>query len=311
MRKSVAVKSSPLTWSCRALWLSLPLLLGDLFSARLTGTTAVATTVWQLFLWAAWVLGMGASVVQLPRALTVMRMVMPLAALTGVAFWLTAGWADVGMDRGPGVLGIIGLVVSFAVAGLVMSADVGADFIDGASYGDEQRLGLSPPAFLLVGPIQILWFFGTVPIVLCAALFAAELWLQGVFALVPSLVACWYGFRLLNRLSERCVVMVPAGMTLVDSLALAEPTLFRRDDTVRLGPAVVGADGRDGVLDLTVGAPGLVLAMDFSRQLTVVPSPRRGGVAEPVEVSSVLIAPSRPGRLLEIAESRRISVSRA
>ena len=37
---------------------------------------------------------------------------------------------------------------------------------------------------------------------------------------------------------------------------------------------------------------------------------RRGGVATPIETSSVLVAPSRPGDLLAIAQDRRIAVDR-
>lgn len=305
MRKSVAVKSSPLTWSCRALWLSVPLLLGDLFTARLVGTSHTATVVWQVFLWGTWLVIGSASLVQLPRALTVVRMGVPLAPLVGIVFWSTAN-----TSQRPGALGVAGVVVSLVVAAMVMSADLGADFIDGASYGDERRLGLNPPVFVLAGPVPVLWMLAAVPTIGSMVLLASARWGMGVVVAVIAIGGWWYGFRLLNRLSERCLVLVPAGITLVDPLSLAEPTLFRRDDIVRLGPAVVGADETPGVLDLTVGASGLVISVEFSRQLTVVPAPERRQVAESVEITSVLIAPSRPGRLLDLAQQRRVAVGR-
>lgn len=305
MRKSVAVKSSPLTWLCRALWLSVPLLLGDVFTTRLIGTSRTATIVWEGFLWALWALVVVAMLVQLPRSLTIVRMLVPLAPLLGIVFWSTA--TEV---QRPGVVGMIGLVVALIVAALAMSADVGADFIDGASYGDERRQGLNPPVFLLVGPIQALWLGAAVPSLVSVTLLASSRWLPGGIAAVIAIVMSWYAFRLLHRLSERCVVLVPAGLTLVDPLSLTEPTLFRRDDIVRLGPAVIGSEQVDGVADLTVGAPGLVVSLEFSRPLSIVPVAERGRVTEPVEVTSVLIAPSRPGRMLDLAQKRRITVGR-
>lgn len=299
------MKSSPLTWLCRALWLSVPLLLGDVFTKRLADVSRTTSVVWQVFLWVAWLLVGVALLVQLPRTLTVLRMGVPVAPLLGVLFWSTSGSSGY-----PGVLGVLGVIVSFVVAALVMSADVGADFVDGASYGDERRLGLNPPVFLLVGPIQALWLLAVVPTVSSVTLFATARWLAAAIGLIVASAGWWYSFRLLNRLSERCLVLVPAGLTLVDPLALAEPTLFRRDDIVRLGPAVVGSDDASGVLDLTAGAPGLVVSMDFSRQLTVIPAVSRGQVAASVEITSALVAPSRPGRLLDLAQQRKVAVGR-
>lgn len=300
------MKSSLLTWLCRALWLFVPLLLGDVFTTRLTGATGSARMIWQVFLWAVWLVGVVASFVQLPRSLTVMRMIMPAALVLGGAFWLTA--PD---GQRAGILGVSGLILALVVAVLVMSADVGRDFIDGASYGDETRLGLAVPVFLLIGPIQMLWLLGTAPVAVSVALLASARWGLGATVGAIAVVLSSYSYRSLNRLSERCLVLVPAGITLVDPLSLAEPTLFRRDDVVRLGPAVVGADADGSVADLTVGAPGLVVSMDFSRELSIVPVPERGQIAEPVEIRSVLVSPTRPGVLLEMAEARRIAVSRS
>lgn len=305
MGKSVAVKSSPLTWLCRALWLSLPLLLGDVFTARLSDASTTTTVVWQVFLWSVWLAAGIASLVQVPTALTIVRMMVPMAPVLGAVWWLTSD-----TDQRAGLLGVAGLLVALVLVPLVMSADVGSDFIDGASYGDERRVGLNPPVFVLVGPVQLLWLLATVPVLVAVTLFASERWVAGLLVAVVAVLADWYSFRLLNRLSQRCLVLVPAGMTLVDPLSLAEPTLFRRDDIVRLGPAVVGADEGESVADLTVGAPGLVVSVDFTRKLSIVPTPARGRVADPVEVASVLLVPSRPGRLLTMAEGRRIAVGR-
>ena len=101
-------------------------------------------------------------------------------------------------------------------------------------------------------------------------------------------------------------MFVPAGMTLVDPSVLAEPTLFRRDTITRLGPAPADTAARD----LSSGASGLILQVDLNLPAPLLPFAGRSGIAEPVEVTSALIAPSRPGALLAEAERRGIAVQR-
>ena len=138
-------------------------------------------------------------------------------------------------------------------------------------------------------------------------LLADGTWVAGVLLTAVGVGTAVVGFRTLDRLSRRWIVFVPAGVTLVDDLALAEPILFPAARIVRLGPALVGTEA----LDLTVGAGGLIIQVDLDGPLELLPAVRRGGVAEPVEVSSVLMAPGRPGEMLAHAEGRRIAVSRA
>ena len=108
-------------------------------------------------------------------------------------------------------------------------------------------------------------------------------------------------------MARRWLVFVPAGITIVDDLALAEPILLPRSRIVRLGPAPADTEARD----LSIGAAGLIMQVDLDGPLELVPAVRRGGVAEPVEVTAVLVAPGRPGVMLAHAEERRIAVSRA
>ena len=100
---------------------------------------------------------------------------------------------------------------------------------------------------------------------------------------------------------------MPAGITLVDDMALAEPILLPRADIVRLGPAPADTDA----LDLSAGATGLILEADLAEPVELAQAVRRGRVAEAITSSSVLFAPSRPGALLAHAESRRVRVSRS
>lgn len=295
------MRSSAVTWVCRVLWATLPLTLGEVFSRSLTRAATPAPLIWQLVLWALWVVVLGALFVPAPNSLTFVRICIPLAVVLGVGFGL-AGGDEISI----GILGVLGLAQAAAVAVLVMSGEVGAEFVDGPSYGDERRLGLRPPGFLILGPLQLLWVLSVGPGVAAVAFAAASKWIPALISVAVAVPSTWYAFRLLNRLARRCLVLVPAGMTLVDDLSLAEPTLFRREDIARLGPAPVDSTAND----LSAGATGLLISADFTRSLSIVPAAVRGRPTEAVEVGGVLLALSRPGQLLDEAEKRRINVER-
>lgn len=289
------MNASPTTWITRALWILLPFTLGGLLgdpSASTAASTAAAVVAWTV-----WAIGLFSSVVLAPAALTILRIVAPLPLLGGIV---------AAASRHPDALGWVGLAVAASVVVAAMSPDVAGDFVNGASYGDERRVPLRVPRVLLFGPIELVWALTAVPIPVAVGLAARENWIAAVPVGVVGVVGAVVGFRILHRLAGRWLVLVPAGMTIVDPMALAEPILLRRTDIVRLGPAPVDTEA----VDLTVGASGLILQADLSQPVELVRPTRRGGIGEPIEVSSVLIAPSRPGRLLSIAEERRIAVGR-
>lgn len=292
---------TPLTWITRALWVLLPFTLGALLgdaAAEASTAGADASLGVAVAAWAVWVLGLFALFVMLPDALVVLRVVAPLPLLAG---------AVAAVAQTPGALGWIGLAVAAAVAVLSMSADVGSDFVNGSSYGDERRVALRPPTALLVGPIEAVWAGTAVPLPVAVVLGVSRQWAGAAVLGVVGVGLALVGFRALSRLARRWLVLVPAGITVVDPMALAEPILLRRTSIARLGPAPADTDA----LDLTVGAGGLILQVDLSTPVELVPAPsRRGAVAEPQEVAAVLVAPSRPGELLRLAESRRIAVAR-
>ncbi len=105
------------------------------------------------------------------------------------------------------------------------------------------------------------------------------------------MLALWRGVLSLLRLTSRWAVFVPAGMTLVDPLALVEPRLVRRGEVVRLG----AAPSDTTALDLTAGATGLILQLDLNEELSVVPVAGRGAVATPVAVTVAARRAGPPG----------------
>lgn len=292
------MRATPLTWTTRALWLVLPITLGEVISAALDGRSTPVRGAGAVLAWAVWTAGLVVSLVPLPATLTALRILAPLP-LVGAIVSLVAG-------AEPDLLGWVGVAVAIGAAACPMSAEVGEWFVNGASYGDERRLPLRPPAVLLLGPVEAVWVLTALPIPAGVMLLAARSWVAGAVCIVLGLPLTWWGARSLHRLARRWVVLVPAGITVVDELALAEPVLLRREVVTRLGPAPADTSARD----LTVGAPGLILQVDLESPVQVLPAVRRGGVAEPVEVDSVLLAAGRPGAFLVHAEGRRIRVSR-
>ncbi len=289
------VHVSPLSWSVRFLWLILPLTLGDLIGDAVDGRST--PVVWTVAVggWAVWVAGLVASLVPLPPLLVALRVLAPLPLAAGLAATLL---------EAPEVTGWVGLVVAAVLAVTANSAEVGMDHLNGTSYGDERRLPLRPPGILLLGPIPLLWAAMTLLPVTGALLLATRQWVLGGLALAAGAATIWFGTRALLRLTRRWLVLVPAGATIVDAFALTEPVLMRRQDIVRMGPAPADT----AATDLTVGATGLIVEIALREPQTFLPAVRRGETATPVRTSAVLIAPTRPGLLLQLASDRKIAV---
>jgi hypothetical protein len=292
------VHTTPLTWVTRVLWFALPFTLGELLADAVADRSGPVRLLAAVLAWGVWAAGLGASLVPLPVTLTVLRVLAPLPVAAGVVAAVLSS---------PDTLGAIGLALAGAVAITSMAAEVGDWFINGSAYGDERRMPLRVPTALLLGPVEVVWALTTGPLVVGLFLLAARVWVWGALLAGVGLVTAVVGFRTLARLARRWLVFVPAGITIVDDLALAEPILLPRSRIVRLGPAPADTEARD----LSIGAAGLIMQVDLDGPLELVPAVRRGAVAEPVEVTAVLVAPGRPGVMLAHAEERRIAVSRA
>lgn len=282
-----------MTWLTRLLWLTLPITLGDLVAEALAGRSDSVVLVGAAMGWGLWVAVLLASLVQAPWALLALRMLAPLAVAAG---------AFAAFDSAPSAIGWIGLASAAVAAVAAMSADVGYEFINGAAYGDEARFPLRPPAILLLGPIALVWALAVAPLPIAILGLAARQWAWGAALAVVGAASAWWGVRVLARLTRRWCVLVPAGVTIVDDMALAEPTLMRSGDIVAAGPAPADTTA----LDLTAGASGLIVQIDLNGAGDFIPAAPRGGVTEPVSAASVLLAPSRPGALLRALRTRRV-----
>ena len=285
-----------MTWLTRLTWILLPVTLGDLLDAALDEHSATVAGVGVVIGWSLWAVGLFASLVQQPWALVALRTIAPTAVLAGAIAATAAA---------PEPIGWAGIVLAAVSAVAAMSAELGHEFVNGASYGDEERFPLRPPAVLYFGPIGLVWASTVLPLPAAAFAFAARQWVLGAALALFGAATVWWGVTVLARLARRWCVFVPAGVTLVDDMALVEPTLMRGRDIVSVGPAPADTTA----LDLSAAASGLILQIDLNGEGEFTPTPPRGGTAERVGASSVLIAPSRPGRLIRHAKARGIGAA--
>jgi len=283
------------TWPARLAWLALPLLIGTVLADALAGASTAVQWLASVGLWGAWALVLVAALVPRTVSLTALRVAVPAAAAAALAAVAVgdsaAGWR---------VLALVGVVVALATA---FFPSTGQAFVDGESYGDEQRFPLRVPGPLLVGPLVLAWAGVVGGLAAGPLLLACRLWVPGAVALAVGLPLARRCAKSLHVLSTRWIVLVPAGFVLHDPLALTDPVLFRRASVRSLGAAEAGTDA----LDLTCGALGLALEARLVEETPLPQVPRRrGDPATTVDAKAVLFTPTRPGALLTATRARRI-----
>ena len=157
--------------------------------------------------------------------------------------------------------------------------------------------------------------FGAVPIaivlvvagVAIGPLFLADAnFIVGIPLTIAGFALAYVVARSLHSLSTRWLVVVPAGLALVDPLTLLDPVLVRREviEGIRRvpGPALP-----PGALDLRLGTLGGGLEIDLGDEVMF--GHRRGRIdGNIVQPTSVAVAVVRTDAVIALAESRRIRV---
>lgn len=288
-------------WAPALVWVTLPFIAGPSLGNALDPRSGDVQRVGSVGLWAFWAIGLAATLVPSTVSLTLIRVFAPAALFV-------AGWAAVVAPDGADTAESVALAITSLAAVVALSAIVGDRFVNGSSYGDERRLPLRPPGVLTLGPIQIAWVLVFAGVITGPLLLGAHVWIAGAVVTVVGFAVAAASIRILHQLSKRWVVFVPAGMVLVDQMALTDGMLAQRHRIASVGPAVEGTDATD----LTVGALGLALQLTLTESDDIIPAPPRRdrkAIITPVEVRSVLFTPSRPGWVLDEAKRRRLVVS--
>lgn len=317
-------------WIVRFAWLTLPFLAWAGPAAALDGASAASTVTFATVGWLLWAMVLVCSALVRPESLVLLRLLVPLApAATAIGLLLAAGDGILVAGDTATILAVVGFVTGVVAAALIMLPSVGRYFLNGDSYGAERRYGLRCPGALVV-TIGPLWLAGVgLPVGAVAAL-AAGRWALGIPALLIGILFAAWLWAVTRRLAQRYVVFVPAGLTLVDPLALADPVLFARNRTLSVAPAATNPAGPDpdGApaserVDLSGGALGLAVELRTDGPTEVItlsrPSDRTHGdnppgslsdrlqnvrMGVPRETSSVLFTPSRPAEFL--LDARRV-----
>lgn len=282
----------------RAAWLGLAVLAGPALGRALEDASAPVVVVAGALAALGW--GAGVVAVLVPRSLglTALRVLAPLALAGAVACTVRSA-PDVAIAE------VAGLFGGAAVAGLVLLvAGVPDAFVDGSSYGPERRFALRTPVGLLAGPAELAWLVVVAPLVAGPLLVAAGAWQWGLALVVLGALPARIGLRSLHQLARRWVVFVPAGVVLHDPLTLSDPVLFPKRLVRNLAPAEIGDSA--AVLDLSRGAPGLLLALQLTEPTTVGLLAGRTA-AEPRSTARLLFTPARPGAVLTEARARNLT----
>jgi hypothetical protein len=288
-------------WALAAAWLSLPFTIGPALAEALSPRSPLVQQVDSTGLWVVWAAGLVSTLVASTVTFTANRVLAVSALAAAVAAWI--GGADT-------TAAVVGVAAGVVVVAIALNAVVADTFVNGSSYGDEQRFLLRTPAPLLLGPVELAVVLVIAGVAAGPMLLAAEQVVAGVVALVVGWPLAAVLLRSLHGLSRRWIVFVPVGLVVHDYTALIDSLLVPRAGVARVGWAPEGTDA----VDLTANAAGRVVQLDFRQPESVLPRPGRrpgsdGPAVEPVSTSAVLVAPARPAALLEEAARRRLPVT--
>lgn len=245
--------------------------------------------------WAVWGVVMLALAVQSVRSLTIARVGSPLALIASV---LTVVGGAPALDVA--TLAIPALVACAAV----FTADVGRQFVQSSSYGDEERLPLRFPVAAGTAAI-ITWAIWAPAFLLGPLLIAGRSFVAGIVLTAIGIAGLVFVVPRWHRLSRRWLVLVPAGLVVHDPVVLADTLMVRSDQLggIRLAPADTEA------ADLTGPASGHAIEVQATETITTVfaftPQHPTG---KAIHMTGFLISPSRPGEALRTAAARGIPV---
>jgi hypothetical protein len=288
-------------WVLAAVWATLPVTAGGAIADATGDWSSAPQIVAAVLLWAAWAVGLLAIVVPRPVGLTAVRMIAPCFLVLAVVVAL--GVDEVGTSES-----VAAVVATLAAQVLVSRPPLAFAAVNAAAYGDEERFPLRVPPGLFLGPLPLARLLLGAAIVTGPLLLADERWVAGVVAVAVAAPLVLLTARPLDALSNRTVVLVPAGVVVVDPLTLADPVLFIREHIVSVRATGAALPAGDDVLDLRLGASlgTLVLTFDTPADLFRTQRARRG--ARSVRTSQVAVAVLAAARLLERAARRRIPV---
>ena len=285
-------------WLLRVAWVSLPLTAGPAASAAVASWTSASLIAAELLLWLAWAVGLLATLAPRPLMLTALRTIAPTFFLLTIAATV---------DGRPSAAATVGALIATAIAAMFASThDIAIASANAAAYGDELRYPLRVPPALFLGPLPLARAFAVAGLSAPVFLFTeGRVVLGALCAVVGAALVLMLG-RAIHGLSRRWVVLVPAGLVVVDPLTLSDPVLFLRERIVAL-TALPPGPAPDGATDLRlVRRVRSVLRFDEPADIGRLTRARRG--VEMVQTAEICVAAVRRDELLRHAADRRLRV---
>ena len=160
------------------------------------------------------------------------------------------------------------------------------------------------PAALLL-PMAMSWIVWCAFALVGVLLLCARQWVAGTATTLAAALLTWLLSRRFHRLSQRWLVVVPAGVVLHDAVVLGETLMLQRSNVTlaQLAPADTQA------ADLTGPAAGHALEITVREMaLAVLAATHAEPKGKALHVQSLLVAPSRPGRALRALAAAKVPV---
>jgi len=283
-------------WIARIGWVIVAVVGGAAVEAAVEDRSSQVRYVAAIGGWAVWGVVALALAIASVRSLTTVRVGTPLALVATAAAALAGAPA---ID-----LALLGFP-AFVTCVAVFSAEFGRRFVQASAYGDEERFPLRAPAGVGAAAV-VAWIIWSICLIAGPLLLGAGSW---IFGSLVTAVAC-AGIVLLvprwDRLSQRWLVLVPAGLVLHDPVVLAETLALRKAQVagMRLAPADTEA------ADFTGPASGYAIEVTTTESINAVfaftPKEPNGRA---IHLTAFLVSPSRPGRVLRASAARGLPVS--
>jgi hypothetical protein len=290
-------------WVLRVVWLALPLAAGAAASDALDGWPEAPRLLGAAFLWLAWGAGLLALLAPRPVGLTALRIVAPTFAVLALVA-AAAGDASVAATS-------VCVAITVAAAALVADPAFAVAAVNGVAYGDERRHPLRTPPGLYFAPVPLARAVVAVGITAGPLLLADDQIVAGIVALVIGWPAAAFAARALHALARRWMVLVPAGVVVVDPMTIADPVLFVRQHVRSMRAVDPAVPIVANALDLRLGASWGSLVLDLDGAADLVRVSRRGGTGETVRPETIVVAVAAREALLAEASQRRVRVELA
>ena len=291
---AAALAPRSLLWAVRlgtlVLAPAMALAIGSATDGSADVATVVATSAWGVAI-AVLVLSL---VVPSPLGLTALRLVLPA----------TVPAAIVALAADAGAMGVVALAAALMAALTAFAAESAEAFVQASAYGDERRFPLRPPAALLV-PMVLSWLLWCAAALAAIVLLATQQWVAGALLALLAGGLTWLLTRRFHRFSRRWLVIVPAGVVVHDHVVLSETLLLLRANLAlaRLAPAATEA------ADFTGPAAGHAVELTVREMvLAVLATTAAEPKGKALHVQSLLVAPSRPGRVLRALAAAKVPV---